>query len=152
MTIDLLGDQAILNLLKLPFHPFLYHLVTISGFYRSNYPLALVHKPSVTVPYPSVKSGWSYGFKLHLTINNRGELLNILLASCNVEDRKSVPKLVQQMFGKIYGDQGYIPKELSAPLLQIFGMQLVTKLKANAKNRLPMVFSDNLLRDIRMAQ
>ena len=56
-----------------------------------------------------------------------------------------MPKLVQQLFGKLYGDKGYISKDLHASLLELFGVQLVTQLKANAKNRLPMIFSDKLL-------
>ena len=90
-------------------------------------------------------TGWFYGFKLHLTINDRGELLNVLLTPGNVDDRKPVPKLVQKLFGKLFGDKGYISKELHAFLWETFGVQLVTKLKGNAKNRLPMVFSDRLL-------
>lgn len=90
-------------------------------------------------------TGWFFGFKLHLAINDRGELLSILLTPGNVDDRKPVPKLVQQLFGKIYGDKGCISQDLHAFLLKIFGVQLVTKLKSNAKNRLPLVFSDRLL-------
>jgi Transposase DDE domain len=90
-------------------------------------------------------TGWFYGFKLHLVINDRGELLNVLLTPGNVDDRKPVPKLVRQLFGKLFGDKGYISKELYQQLQQTFGVQLVTKLKANAKNRLPMALSDRLL-------
>lgn len=85
---------------------------------------------------------WFFKFKLHLTINDRGELLSVILTPGNVDDRKSVPKLVQQLFGKIYGDKGYISKDLQAYLLETFTVHMVTKLKANAKNRLPMILSD----------
>lgn len=90
-------------------------------------------------------TGWFYGFKLHLVINDRGELLNVCLTPGNVDDRKPVPKLVRQLFGKLFGDKGYISKELYQYLWQMFGVQLVTKLRANAKNRLPMPLSDRLL-------
>jgi hypothetical protein len=33
-------------------------------------------------------TGWFFGFKLHLVINDRGELLNALLTPGNVDDRK----------------------------------------------------------------
>jgi hypothetical protein len=90
-------------------------------------------------------TGWFYGFKLHLVINDRGELLNVLLTPGNVDDRQPVPKLARQLFGKLFGDKGYISKELYQQLQQMFGVQLVTKLRANTKNRLPMALYDRLL-------
>ena len=89
--------------------------------------------------------GWFFGFKLHLVINDRGELLNVLLTPGNVDDRKPVPKLVRKLFGKIFGDKGYISQPLYELLRQTFGIQFVTKLKSNAKNRLPLPFMDRIL-------
>jgi hypothetical protein len=37
--------------------------------------------------------GWFYGFKLHLVINDQGELLSWCLTPGNVDDRRPVPKL-----------------------------------------------------------
>jgi transposase len=90
-------------------------------------------------------TGWFFGFKLHLVINDRGELLSILLTPGNVDDRKPVPKLVRKLFGKVFGDKGYISKPLYELLRQTFGLQLVTKLKSNAKNRLPMSLIDRIM-------
>lgn len=90
-------------------------------------------------------TGWFFGFKLHLVINERGELLNVLLTPGNVDDRKPVPKLVHQLFGKVFGDKGYISQALYDLLRQTFGIQLVTKLRSNAKNRLPMSLTDRIL-------
>lgn len=90
-------------------------------------------------------TGWFFGFKLHLVINDRGELLNVLLTPGSVDDRKPVPQLVQKLVGKIFGDKGYVSKPLYELLRQTVGVQLITKLKANAKNRLPMLFMDRIL-------
>jgi transposase len=90
-------------------------------------------------------TGWFFGFKLHLVINDRGELLNVLLTPGNVDDRKPAPKLVRKLFGKVFGDKGYISQSLYELLRQTFGIQLVTKLKSNAKNRLPMSLTDRIL-------
>jgi transposase len=90
-------------------------------------------------------TGWFFGFKLHLVINDRGELLNVTLTPGNVDDRKPVPKLVRKLFGKLFGDKGYVSKELYQLLLQTFGVQLVTKLRSNSKNRIPMTWSDRIL-------
>ena len=90
-------------------------------------------------------TGWFFGFKLHLVINDRGELLNVLLTPGNVDDRKPVPRLVRKLFGKVFGDKGYISQPLYELLRQTCGVQLVTKLRSNAKNRLPMSLTDRIL-------
>jgi len=54
--------------------------------------------------------GWFYGFKLHLVVNDRGELLAFCLTPGNVDDRQPVPRLVRRLFskfcGKLFGDRG----------------------------------------------
>ena len=89
-------------------------------------------------------TGWFFGFKLHLVVNDRGELLNMALTPGNVDDRKPVPKLVKDLFGQLFGDKGYISQSLFEFLLETFGIRLVTKLRSNMKNRL-MPLSDHLL-------
>jgi transposase len=89
-------------------------------------------------------TGWFYGFKLHLVFNDRGELLNIALTPGNVDDRKPVPKLVRKLFGKLFGDKGYLSQPLFELLLDTFNIQLITKLRSNMKNKL-LPLSDRLL-------
>jgi transposase len=89
--------------------------------------------------------GWFYGFKLHLIVNDQGELLAFHLTPGNVDDRKPVPKLAKELFGKLIGDRGYISKRLQE-LLSQQGLQLVTKIRKNMKNRLLSVFDQILLR------
>jgi len=89
-------------------------------------------------------TGWFFGFKLHLVFNDRGEILNVTLTPGNVDDRKPVPYLVRKLFGKLFGDKGYLSQPLFEELYKTFGIQLITKIKSNMKNRL-MLFSDKLL-------
>ncbi len=87
--------------------------------------------------------GWFFGFKLHLAVNDRGELLACCLTPGNVDDRKPVPSMVKKLRGKLFGDRGYI----SAPLTQLLfeqGLHLITRLRKNMKNRL-LHLSDKLL-------
>jgi len=72
--------------------------------------------------------GWSYGFKLHLIINHLGEIVSLKLTKGNVGDRKPVPELTDSLFGKLYGDKGYISKALSGELWEK-GVELVTSVK-----------------------
>jgi transposase len=89
--------------------------------------------------------GWFYGFKLHLVINEQGELLALTLTPGNVDDRRPVRKLVRQLWGKLFGDRGYISQELFEQLWSQ-GLQLITRLKRNMKNRLMPVMDKLLLR------
>ena len=47
---------------------------------------------------------------------SQGQLLNLALTPGNVDDRKPVPALVQQLFGKLVADRGYLSKALSKQL------------------------------------
>lgn len=88
---------------------------------------------------------WFYGFKLHLVINDCGELLNLKLTPGNVDDRVPVPQMVKQMFGKLFGDKGYISQPLFALLFEQ-QLHLLTKLKTTMKNKLLPIFDKILLR------
>lgn len=88
-------------------------------------------------------TGWFFGFKLHLVVNDSGDLLAFALTPANVDDRQPVPSLCQQLIGKLFGDKGYISQPLF-DTLWAHGLQLVTKLRANMKNRL-MPLVDRLL-------
>ena len=88
---------------------------------------------------------WFYGFKLHLAINHRGELLNVVLTPGNVDDRKPVKKLLQKQHGKFFGDKGYISKALAGELKEM-GIVLITKFKKNMNNKLMELSDKQLLR------
>ena len=90
-------------------------------------------------------TGWFFGFKLHLIVNDKGELLGFMLTPGNVDDRTPVPKLVERakLFGKLFADLGYISANLFEKLFSK-GIQLITRIRKNMKNQL-MSLSDKLL-------
>lgn len=88
--------------------------------------------------------GWFYGFKLHLVVNDRGELLAFCLTPGNVDDRRPVPRLVRRLFGKLFGDRGYISQALAEHLFTTQGILLVTKVRKNMRERL-LAYTDKLL-------
>jgi len=90
--------------------------------------------------------GWFFGFKLHLVVNDRGEILNMTLTPGNTDDRKPVPELVRSLFGKLVGDRGYISQALFEELLNNFNIQFIVGIKSNMKNKLLSVFDKILLR------
>jgi hypothetical protein len=88
---------------------------------------------------------WFYGFKLHLIVNDQGELLAFHLTPGNIDDRKPVAKLARGLYGKLFGDRGYISQTLQE-VLSAQGLQLITKIKKNMKQRLLSVWDQLLLR------
>ncbi|MFN7098655.1 MAG: IS982 family transposase [Gammaproteobacteria bacterium] len=87
--------------------------------------------------------GWFYGFKLHLVVNDKGEMMAFKLTAGNVDDRKPVPDLVKALVGKLFGDKGYLSQSLFEQLYQQ-GLQLVTRVRKGMKNKL-MLLTDKIL-------
>ena len=92
-------------------------------------------------------TGWFYGFKLHLIVNETGEIINFVFTPGNVDDRneKTMKNLTQNLFGKLFGDKGYLSKKLFETLWDN-GIQLITKIKKNMKNQLMPLIDKLLLR------
>ena len=89
--------------------------------------------------------GFFYGFKLHLVINEKGELLNFVITQGNVDDREPLKdeRFISKLKGKLFGDKGYISEKLTQ-MLFVDGIQLITSIKKNMKNSL-MQLSDKIL-------
>lgn len=90
--------------------------------------------------------GWFYGFKLHIVINQHGELLACQLTPGNVDDRRPVPKLAERLSGRLFGDKGYLSAALTRELLRTRQLRLVTHLKRNMTNQLLLLHDKLLLR------
>lgn len=78
--------------------------------------------------------GWYFGFKLHLIINDKGEVLSFCFSKANVDDRdrKIMSIMTKEVFGKLFGDRGYISQKL-AEYLWNDGVELVYKRRKNMK-------------------
>lgn len=89
--------------------------------------------------------GWFYGFKLHIIINEQGEILNFTITQASEDDREPLKqeRFLDKIFGKLFADKGYVGKEL-AKLLFVDGVQLITHIRNNMKNCL-MTISDKVL-------
>jgi len=90
---------------------------------------------------------WFFGFKLHLIINEKGELLNFMFTRANVDDRESLTQesFIKNIHGKLCGDKGYISQRLFDHLF-VNGIQLITTIKNNMKNSLMSVADKVLIR------
>jgi hypothetical protein len=76
--------------------------------------------------------GWFYGFKLHLIVNYRGEIVAAKVTTANVHDAKPVEELAQGLTDKLYGDKGYLSKALESTLFEK-GVKLITTVRKNMK-------------------
>ena len=88
---------------------------------------------------------WYFGLKLHLIINDKGELLAVTLTPGNTDDRKPVPQMVKQLTGKLFGDKGYVSQKLFTTLYQQ-GLTLIAKRRKNMTNQFMSVLDKVLLR------
>jgi len=90
-------------------------------------------------------TGWFYGLKLHLVINEQGEIISFIITPGNVADNdfQLGVKLCKGLCGRIFGDKGYISSKLQASLIEQ-NLLLVTKVKRNMKNKL-MHINDKLM-------
>ncbi len=84
-------------------------------------------------------TGWFFGFKLHLVINSRGEIMRFALTPGNTDDRAVVEKMMRGLKGWLFGDRGYISAKLLQSL-KIQGIELLTKLRKGMKEREPLTF------------
>lgn len=83
---------------------------------------------------------WFFGFKLHLVFNDCGELLTFRLTPGNVDDRAPVPQFAKHLFGKLFGDKGYLSQPLLKQLAREFGVELITPRRQNMKQvELPLL-------------
>ena len=79
-------------------------------------------------------AGWFYGFKLHLIINDRGEILAFQLTPGNVSDVSMMETLTKGLWGKLFGDKGYISSEIAQKLFKK-GVRVFTTLRSNMKQK-----------------
>ena len=92
--------------------------------------------------------GWFCGFKLHLVINDIGEILDVELTSGNTDDRRPLPKFAEGLHGSLYADKGYISKDIRE-MLRAEGVNLVYKVRKNM-DPLDLSVSDEVLLKKRM--
>ena len=79
--------------------------------------------------------GWFYGFKLHIVINHKAEIMAVRITPGNTDDRKPVPAMARGILGKLFADKGYISKTLFDQLWKS-GLQLITGIRKTMKNYL----------------
>jgi len=89
--------------------------------------------------------GWFFGFKLHIIVNEQGELLAFKITKGNTHDQVPVRDLAKGLSGKMFGDKGYLGANLFKDLWES-GVHLITNIRSNMKNKLLPLEDKILLR------
>ena len=85
--------------------------------------------------YGRTSVGWFFGLKIHLVINNLGEMIAFKITRGNVHDGAAAKSLLLSLEGLAFGDKGYIGKKLFDELLKN-GLKLITRKHKNMKEKL----------------
>jgi len=90
--------------------------------------------------------GWFFGFKLHIVIDPMGNILNFYFTPGNISDNNEnvLKHLAMDLFGKLYGDKGYLLNQKLFEYFYINNLEFVHKIRSNMKNKL-MDFADKLI-------
>ena len=81
--------------------------------------------------------GWFFGLKLHVIINTKGEICSFAITPGNIADNNEslLSYLTKEIFGKLFGDKGYLVRAEVYQKLYNNGVQLITKIKKKMKNK-----------------
>jgi len=83
--------------------------------------------------YGKTSVGWFFGLKIHIVINDKGELMAFKITKGERHDSQVAEKLLGFARGLAFGDKGYISKKIFDALLKK-GLKLITRKRKNMKN------------------
>lgn len=91
--------------------------------------------------------GYFFGFKLHIVVNDKGEIIDFVITPGNVDDRQPLQEtnFLKKISGKLFADKGYISKKLFENLF-LDGIHLINGIRSNMKNQMMTMFDKIMLR------
>lgn len=89
--------------------------------------------------------GWFMGFKLHLIINHKAEIIAVKITKANRADLSVLESITQKITGKVFGDKAYICKELWFKLYSR-NLRMITNIRKDMKNYLLELEDKTMLR------
>ncbi len=82
--------------------------------------------------YGRTSVAWFFGLKLHIVINDRGELIAFKITQGQRHDNREAANLLKTLEGLAFGDKGYIGKKLFDELMQN-GLKFITRKRKNMR-------------------
>jgi len=91
--------------------------------------------------------GYFFGFKLHIVVNDKGEIIEFVITPGNVDDRQPLKdsNFLKKVAGKLFADKGYVSQKLFENLF-IDGIHLITGIRSNMKNQIMSMYDKIMLR------
>ena len=89
--------------------------------------------------------GWFFGFKLHIVINDYGELMAVQITPGNTDDRVPLDILTKGLEGTLLADKGYISQKWFDKLWKK-GLHILVGIRKNMKNYLQPIYHKLLMR------
>lgn len=89
--------------------------------------------------------GWFFGLKLHIIIDDQGNLVSVKITPGNTDDRYFLQEMTKKIKGLLFGDKGYISKDLFSRLYEK-GVKLITNVKKGMKSTIMTAQEKLLLR------
>lgn len=112
-------------------------------YYIDSSPLSVCHPKRVhqhrtfkgLANWGKTSVGWFYGFKYHILINHRGELLRFYFSKASISDNnaKVLFFLTKGLQGSIFADKGYIVNKEKRAFIEQEGLKMIVKAKKNGK-------------------
>jgi len=84
--------------------------------------------------YGKTSVGWFFGLKIHIVINDKGELMAFKITKGDRHDSQVADSLLGFLKGLAFGDKGYISKKIFDELLKK-GLKLIPRKRKNMKNQ-----------------
>ena len=94
--------------------------------------------------YGKTSVGWFFGLKLHIVVNDKGELIAFKITQGNQHDAKEAVPLLSKLDGLAFGDKGYLGKKIADELLAK-GVKLITRKRRNMKKDILTDYEQQLL-------
>ena len=85
-------------------------------------------------------TGWFYGIKIHLIINNLGEVIQTCFTTASSSDTNicTLFYLLKDLSGWVFGDKGYLMNEAKMAFVEYNNeVDFFAKPRNNAKNKSP---------------
>lgn len=82
--------------------------------------------------YGRTSIGWFFGLKLHVVINERGDLVAFKITQGHQHDSQEALSLLKPLEGLAFGDKGYLGKKIFEELMKS-GLKLITRKRKNMK-------------------
>lgn len=96
--------------------------------------------------YGKNHQGWHYGFKLHLSINSKGQISGLVFTPANVHDAQAMPMILNEKTKIAVGDGGYTASIMRQYLWEKQGTLIVSPPHPKQKKKMSTKWQIDLLK------